>query len=214
MIRVRAYRFYVNIVIMSRIILASASPARKNLMKELKLAFSVHTSGFQENMNAYKNSSKLAKHLAEGKATFIAHKFPDCIIIGADTFITVGTGRSLEKICKPSTIKEAKIIIKKMSAQTIAVHSGIAVIKTDPRGKISKKIVEHVVTKLTIKKMSSAEIHGLAHQKDALQISGAFSIEGAGGKMVEKIDGDYNNVIGLPLFMLRKMLKKIGVKFG
>ena len=59
--------------------------------------------------------------------------------------------------------------------------------------------------------MTQAEVALLANQKDALKISGAFGIEGVGGKMVEKIDGDYDNVIGLPIFMLKKMLKKVGV---
>ncbi len=58
-------------------------------------------------------------------------------------------------------------------------------------------------------KMTPQEISHLAHQEEALQISGAFSIEGEGGKMVQKIDGDYNNVIGLPLFQLKKMLKTV-----
>ena len=93
-----------------------------------------------------------------------------------------------------------------MSGKTIEVHSGIAVIQTDENGHIKTKTVEHVLTKLKIKKMSPQEINHLATQEEALQISGAFSIEGEGGKMVEKIDGDYNNVIGLPLFQLKKML--------
>ncbi len=191
-----------------KIILASQSKARKKLMEELNIPFECHTSGYEENMEAYENSAQLAKHLAEGKAVFIAHKFPDSIIIGADTFITIDK----EKIGKPATVKEAETIIEKMSGKTIEVHSGLAVIKTDAQGKIIKKTVEHVLTKLKIKSMSLAEIHSLAHQEEALQISGAFSIEGEGGKMVEKIDGDYNNVIGLPLFKLRQILQNFGLK--
>ena len=188
-----------------RIILATQSKARRKLMAELGVPFECHASGYKENMKAYKAPRTLAKHLALGKAEFIAHKFPNSIIIGADTFITIGS----TKIGKPSTITAAKSIIKKMSGKTISVHSGLAVIKTDTHGNIIKKIVEHVLTKLKIKKMSAQEISHLANQEEALQISGAFSIEGEGGKMVEKIDGDYNNVIGLPLFQLRKMLKQI-----
>ena len=190
---------------MIKIILASQSKARRSLMKELGVPFESHTSGYEENMKAYKSSKTLAKHLAQGKAEFIAHKFPDSIIIGADTFITIAK----EKIGKPATIKEAEKIISKMSGKTIQVHSGIAVIQTDSKGEIVKKTVDHVLTKLKIKKMSLQEIHHLATQEEALQISGAFSIEGEGGKMVEKIDGDYNNVIGLPLFRLREMLEDL-----
>jgi len=190
-----------------RIILASRSKARRKLMKELGIPFECHNSGYEENMEAHENPKILAKHLALGKAVYIAPKFPDSIIVGADTFITIDQ----EKIGKPSTVKEAKTIIKKMSGKTIEVHSGIAVIQTDKQGEITKKLVEHVLTKLKIKKMSGREIDSLAGHKEALQISGAFSIEGEGGKMVEKIDGDYNNVIGLPLFRLRKMMQFLGI---
>lgn len=190
-----------------KIILASQSKARRKLMEELGVPFECRVSGYEENMEKHENPKTLAKHLAEGKAAYIAHKFPDSFIIGADTFITI-LG---EKIGKPADVKEAENIIKKMSGKTIFVHSGIAVIGTDSAGKIEKKLVEHVLTKLKIKKMSLKEIHSLAHHEEALQISGAFSIEGEGGKMVEKIEGDYNNVIGLPLFRLRKMLELLKV---
>jgi septum formation protein len=190
-----------------KIILATQSKARRKLMEELGVPFECHVSGYEENMDEHENPRILAKHLAEGKAAYIAHKFPDSFIIGADTFITIDG----EKIGKPADVKEAETIIRKMSGKTIRVHSGIAVIRTDAAGKIEKKLVEYVLTKLKIKKMSLKEIHSLAHHEEALQISGAFSIEGEGGKMVEKIEGDYNNVIGLPLFRLRKMLELLKV---
>lgn len=190
-----------------KIILATQSKARRKLMEELGVPFECHVSGYEENMDEHENPRILAKHLAEGKAAYIAHKFPDSFIIGADTFITIQG----EKIGKPADVKEAETIIRKMSGKTIRVHSGIAVIRTDSAGKIEKKLVEYVLTKLKIKKMSLKEIHSLAHHEEALQISGAFSIEGEGGKMVEKIEGDYNNVIGLPLFRLRKMLELLKV---
>ncbi len=186
-----------------RIILASRSPARQKLMQELKLPFECYPSGYHEDMSAYKSPARLAKFLALGKAQFIAAKFPNAIIIGADTFITLGKN----KIGKPTSTTHAKRIIRSMSDKVIGVYSGIAVIKTDAKGTIIKELTSHVLTKLTIKKMTAAEIHTLATQKDALQISGAFGIEGEGGRMVTKITGDYNNVIGLPLFKLKELLK-------
>lgn len=184
------------------IILASQSKARRTLMKELGIPFECRTSGYEEDMAKYKNPGPLAKHLALEKARYIAHTCPDSIIIGADTFITVGR----TKVGKPATYPESEKIIRSMSGKTIQVHSGLAVISVDNKGNISKELVEHIVTKLKIKKMSPEEIHALAYHNEALQISGAFSIEGEGGKMVERIEGDFNNVIGLPLFRLRKML--------
>lgn len=205
---------------MLKIILASQSPARKKLLKKmlkpLGLKFQCCTSGYEEDMNSHKNPKKLATFLALQKAKFIAHKFPDSIIIGADTFITVNTkvGGVIRttKIGKPRTIAEAKKIIASMSGKTIGVHSGIAVIKTGAKNTVAsakQEFTAYDLTKLKIKKMSEAEINHLAHQKNALQISGAFSIEGAGGKMITRIVGDYNNVIGLPIYKLIPILKKI-----
>ncbi len=193
----------------SKIILASRSPARRELMKklaqEMRFTFECHTSDYPEDMRVYKQSWRLAKHLALGKARHVAEKFPDSVIVGADTFITCGQ----KKIGKPTSIEDAKRIIRSMSGKMIGVYSGLAVIQTDSRGNIIREKTAYALTKLRIKTMSPSEVDLLAHQKDALHISGAFSIEGEGGKMITKIDGDYDNVIGLPLFLLKKMLKSL-----
>jgi septum formation protein len=193
-----------------RIILASRSPARRALMKELGVPFECHSTEIFEDMEARRDPVELAMHLASQKARAAAIKFPDSIIIGVDTFIVIG----LEKIGKPATVKEAKKIISSMNDKSIDVISGMAVMKTDSRGLKIKEFITNAVTTLKIKKMTAAEIDFLANHEEALQISGAFSIEGEGGKMVEKIDGDFNNVIGLPLFQLREILPKLGVKLA
>jgi len=177
-------------------------------MKELGIPFECHSTEIFEDMNAKKDPTELAMHLASQKAEAAATKFPSAIVIGVDTFIVIGK----EKIGKPATIEEAKKIIAKMSGNTIKVISGMAVLKTDKKGKKIKEYITNAVTSLKIKKMTEQEINKLAHHKEALQISGAFSIEGEGGKMVEQIQGDYNNVIGLPLFQLREILPKFGIK--
>lgn len=200
-----------------QIILASQSIGRKRLLKQVGIVFKSHSSGYDEDMSAYKSPKKLATFLALGKAAFITSKFPNCIIIGADTFITLGRA----KIGKPKSIPNAHKIISSMSGKTIQVHSGVAVLRTNAQGEIIKTVTEHVVTKLKIKTMSPQEIQLLATQKNVLKISGAFSIEGPGGKMIQKIDGKpfnsqqpkptnaYSNVIGLPTSTLQKMLKKV-----
>ena len=188
-----------------QIVLASASLARRQLMKKLHKPFTWCTSDFDEDMLSHGHPRKLATHLALGKALTVAPKWPNAIIIGADTFIMVGT----KKIGKPKNIKEAQQIIGSMSGKTIRVYTGLAILKTDINGKVMRKRTSCVLTKLKIKKMTRAEIDLLASAPEALKISGAFSIEGSGGKMIKKIDGDYDNVIGLPMFKVKEMLKNI-----
>jgi septum formation protein len=190
-----------------RIILASRSPARRKLMAELGIPFECHASEIFEDMELIKDSKLLAMHLATQKAEAVCAKYPNSIIIGVDTFIIIGR----EKIGKPDSIKEAKRIIKKMSGKKIKVISGIAVLKTNSKGEKEKELVSNAVTLLKIKKMTRQEILFLANHEQALQISGGFSIEGEGGKMVEEIEGDFNNVIGLPLAQLKEMLEQLGV---
>lgn len=188
-----------------KLILASRSPARRELMKELGMPFLALASDYHEDMRAYKAQWRLAEFLALGKALHVAGKHPGAVIIGADTFITC-RGKN---IGKPVSIADAKRLIRYMSGHIIKVYTGVAVIQTDARGNVVKKITDYAVTDLTIKKMSVSEVNLLACQKDALHISGAFSIEGEGGKMITKIRGDYNNVIGLPVFLLKRMLKRL-----
>ncbi len=171
-------------------------------MKKLDVTFQCHVSGYHEDMHAYKHAWRLARHLALGKARYVALKFPSSLIIGADTFITCDG----KKIGKPKSVIDAKRIIRSMSGRVIGVYSGVAVVKTDAKGDIIMEDSRHALTRLHIKNMSRADIDILAHQKNALKISGAFSIEGEGGKMITKIEGDYDNVIGLPIFLLKKML--------
>lgn len=172
-------------------------------------------SGYHEDMRAYTQSWRLAQHLALGKARWMvtegATQFANAMIVGADTFITCGRDvhGGEKKIGKPKSVQDAKRLIRMMSGRVIGVYSGVAVVQTDARGTIVREEVTHALTRLHIKKMSPEEVNLLAHQKDALQISGAFSIEGEGGKMITKIDGDYDNVIGLPIFLLEKMLVRL-----
>ncbi len=191
----------------SRIILATQSTARCELMKKLSVTFETCVSGYHEDMNAYKSSWRLAQFLALGKARYVAKKFPSSLIIGADTFITCDGG----KIGKPTSITDAKRIIRSMSGRVIGVYSGVAVVQTNSKGEVIQEEAQYALTRLHIKKMNAQEVDLLAYQKNALKISGAFSIEGEGGKMITKIDGDYDNVIGLPLFLLGPMLRRFGV---
>jgi len=187
------------------IILASRSPARKNLMKELEVPFECHTSNYEEDMTLFKDPKKLSIHLASEKARFIAHKFPDSIIIGADTFGSIGN----QILGKPSSKEEAYQMIKQMSENTVNVHTGLVVIRTDSQGEIKKELASHTLTKLTFIKLSDKNIKDIIEKDDVLNVAGAITIEGESGKYVDTIEGDYHNVIGLPLFQLKEMLAVI-----
>jgi len=177
-------------------------------MDALKIRYHCHKSDIFEDMQAYKDPIKLCIHLATQKAAHIAPHYPEALIIGVDTFILIGK----EKIIKAKTIREAENILRKMSGSTIEVISGLAVLKTNQQAKIADKHISHAVTSLKIKTLTKVEINYFARREEALKISGVFGIEGEGGRLVREINGDFNNVVGIPIFQLKEVLKKYGVE--
>lgn len=190
-----------------KLVLASASPARRELLKKLGLPFECHTSGYEENMNISRSPAKVAKILALEKGRFIAHKFSQSIIISADTFVMIGE----EKLGKPRTIEEAGNMIQMSSNQIMKVYTGVALIKVDGHSKIIDEFIDHTVTKVEFAEIKEKDIQRLLEEPQVLQCSGGFSIEGLGGSFVKRIEGNYDSVIGLPLYIVREVLEKWGV---
>lgn len=188
-----------------RIILASRSPARKKLMRELDIPFECHTSDYEEDMKKYKDPKKLATFLAHQKGKHISHKFPSSIIISADTFGVIDG----QLMGKPKTHREAEQMIKQMSENEIFVHTGLALIKTDQHGRTERELITHTVTKLTFIKLTPENIEDIIKKDDVLNVAGALTIEGESGKYVDTIEGDFHNVMGMPLFQLKAMLEEI-----
>ncbi len=185
--------------------MASRSPARKKLMKELNISFECHSTDYEEDMGRYKDPKKLATFLAHQKGKHIAHKFPSSIIISADTFEVIDD----QLMGKPKTHREAEEMIKRMSENEVFVHTGLAVIKTDKKGETERELITHTVTKLTFVKLTPKNIEDIIQNDDVLNVAGALTIEGESGKYVDTIEGDFHNVVGMPLFQLKQMMEEI-----
>jgi septum formation protein len=188
---------------MKSIILASTSPRRKELMEKLGLEFQTVSSDYEENMDSKLEPLELAKTLSAGKAEAVASQYPDHIIIGADTFIALDN----KLLGKPHTEIKAAEMLKHISGKPISVITGFTIIDTSKNKKISKAIE----TKVYIKDLSDEEITSYVKTKEPLDKAGAFGIQGIGAVIVRKIDGDFFNVMGLPLFDLSESLKEFGV---
>jgi len=189
---------------MKTIILASASPRRKELLAKIGLKFKVEPSNYEENLLSAPEPHELARKISLDKAESVAVKHKNAIIIAADTFIILG-GRILGK---PHTAKEARQMLEAISGKSHSVITGFTIIDTDNHKTLSKS----VETKVYIRKLTPAEIASYVKSKEPLDKAGAYAIQGLGAVFVAKIDGDYFNVIGLPLSALTKALKEFGVK--
>jgi septum formation protein len=188
---------------MRKIILASASPRRKEILRETGLNFSTCTSDYKEDINLSLKPRALAKFLSRKKAETVAHKYKNAIIIAADTFI-VFKNRLLGK---PHTDKEAEKMLHMLNGKAHSVITGFTIMDT-----ASKKILSRSVeTKVYFKKLGRKEINAYVRSKEPLDKAGAYAIQGLGSVFIERIDGDFLNVVGLPLRALTESLKKFGI---
>ncbi|MBF0331359.1 MAG: septum formation protein Maf [Candidatus Omnitrophica bacterium] len=189
---------------MKKIILASGSAQRKNLMKLLKLPFVIRRSGAEEIMKIKTNVADLVKENAFIKALDVAEETKeDAIVIGADTVVYVKG----KLVLKPKDLKEAKKNLKELMSSPHWVYTGVALIDTST----GKSLVDYEKTKIFMTKLNDDEIDRYHQEVPPMDKAGGFDIEGRGGLFIPRIEGCYFNVVGLPLAKLAQMLKKFGV---
>lgn len=189
---------------MRKIILASASPRRRQLLKQLGLQFEVIPSDLEEKFNPRLGPRNQVELLAKQKAEAVASKFENAIIIAADTLVVLGN----EIIGKPKDKNEAKRMLKKLRGREHSVVTGFVLIDTAT----SRMIIKSVETRVWFKKFSISEMHAYIKTGEPFDKAGGYGNMGLGTLFVEKIEGDYSGSIGLPLFILGKELRKLGVE--
>jgi septum formation protein len=188
---------------MKTIILASASPRRKELLEKIGLKFEVDASGCEEEINTGLDPSELVRQLAIKKAKSVAARHKNALIIAADTIGVMG-----DKILgKPHTENEACKMLQEISGKCHLVITGFSILDTT-----TNKIVTGISnTRVYIKKLTRQEIDAYVKTGEPLDKAGAYAIQGIGAVIVEKIEGDYYNVMGLPLHALTEALKEFGI---
>jgi septum formation protein len=189
---------------MKKIILASQSPRRKQLLEQIGLKFEIDSSNYEEDMTLKMEPRKLAEHLSLGKAEDVAQRHKDSIIISADTIVAVDN----EVFGKPKTPARAKYMLKKFSGKAHSVITGFTIIDTGT----NKQITKSVETKVYFKNLSEQEIDLYVATGEPLDKGGGYAIQGKAALFVEKIEGDYFNIVGLPILVLTEELKKFCVK--
>ncbi|MAL17580.1 MAG: septum formation inhibitor Maf [Balneola sp.] len=188
---------------MPRIILASQSPRRKRLLEQIGLDFEVHPSNVDE-VSSEQEPSLLVEDLALQKANDVAHSFPDSLIIGSDTLVVLNN----EVIGKPRDEDEAAEFLLNLSDTTHLVLTGVAFVKTNKNGQIEGSKTFHEQTKVTFSTLAEEEIRAYAKSGNPLDKAGAYGIQDdLGALFVEKIEGDYYNVVGFPLNRFYREMK-------
>jgi len=186
-----------------KIILASKSPRRKQLLEQIGLEFEIRESEYEEDMEAMSDPYKLVKFLALKKCEDVAKYYDDAIIIAADTFIIFDN----KFIGKPKDINDARKILKSFSGKEHEVVSGLAIIDTK-----SKKIInDYNIGGVKFRVLGDEEIDSYLKTGDALDKAGAYAIQEESAVFIESVSGDYYSIVGLPLYKLYLALKEMGV---
>ena len=188
---------------MKKIVLASGSPRRKALLEQICLEFTIDTCVREETGFTGWEPHRLALEISLKKAQSVVGRYPDAVIIAADTFGVI-EGRI---IGKPHSESDARAMLASLSGKTHTVITGFTVLDTLTR----KTVSQSVETAVHMKRITGEEIEAYVKTGEPLDKAGAYAIQGLGAVLVDKIEGDYFNVMGLPLCALAEVLKGFGV---
>ncbi len=190
---------------MKKLILASASPRRKQLLKQVGLDFEVLASNIDEKLNPRFKPLHQVEVLSQQKAEATAQmkEAKNAVILAADSMVAVDD----EIMGKPKNEKDAKRMLRKLSGTTHSIVTGFTILDTATK----KHVTKSVETKVWFKKLSPQEISAYVKTGEPMDKAGAYAIQDIGSIFVERIEGDYQGAVGLPLFAVAKELKKFGI---
>jgi septum formation protein len=187
-----------NSAIGPKLILASQSPRRRNLLEQAGIEFSVIPSSFDENSVKLSSPDVYVRQLAEGKAGDIADQYPDSWVIGADTIVFIDD----TILGKPGSKSEARTMLKNLDGKTHQVLTGYCLCCQ----KLDRFFSESVKTDVCFKTLTDKEIDWYINSGEPFGKAGAYAIQGIGAFLVKRIDGSYTNVVGLPVCEVIELL--------
>lgn len=187
-------------MIMERIVLASGSPRRREIMEKYNIDLIVEKSNVDENINRGETPEQVSMTLSLIKALDVSNRFPKDIVIGADTIVVVD-GKILGK---PKGKEDAYDMLNMLSGRIHEVITGVALIKAD----MNIKIIDYEKTRVKFRKLTDDMIYRYIGTNEPFDKAGAYAIQGVGQILVENIDGCFFNVVGLPLTKIDKLLSK------
>ena len=189
----------------THIVLASASPRRKFLLGQINLSFTIQPSEVEEVLHPGQPAEAVAMQLADQKATDVSDDHSDAIIIGADTVVVLDG----QLLGKPDDAEEAFSMLKSLSGRTHEVFTGVALIRTDEDKKIVDRSLFHARTEVTFDVLDDQEIIDYIQTGSPNDKAGAYGIQDDWGSVfVNEIHGDYYNVVGFPLNLFYRKMKK------
>src|SRR5208337_3321369 len=190
-----------------RLILASASPRRRELLRNAGFEFDVLASHIVENIQRGERPEEFARRAAREKAMQIAASSPrGSFVLGADTVVVIDG----ETLGKPSDLEDAARMLRLLSGRTHQVHTGICLVRAPDE----IEALQHATTLVTFRELDEEEIRHYVESGEPLDKAGAYAVQGLASKFVTRISGCYSNVVGLPVArvygIIRPLMKAEG----
>ncbi|WP_195937718.1 Maf family protein [Romboutsia sp. 1001713B170131_170501_G6] len=182
------------------IILASASPRRKEILENINVKFDIVKSDIDEVILEDELPPQVVMRLAFEKSMDVAKSNQESLVIGADTIVVFNN----KVLGKPKDKEDARNTIRLLSGNTHEVITGISLINLSA----NKKIIDYVVSRVKFKDLSEYDINDYINTGESLDKAGAYGIQGYGSLLIEEIQGDYFNIVGLPISKLSDLVKK------
>ena len=186
-----------------RVVLASSSPRRRELLTLIGIPHTVSPADIDETPFAGEQPQPHAERLARGKATVVAAREPNALIVAADTIVVVDG----DILGKPRDEAEAARMLRRLSGRDHIVMTGVA---AQWRGRIRSDVVQVGVT---FRSLSDDDIARYIRTGEPMDKAGAYGIQGYGATIVDRVDGDYFAVMGLPLNRLVRLLEELGLEY-
>lgn len=188
---------------MKKLILASQSPRRRQLLEQVGIVFDVFPSDIEEILKPGLTPLEQVEELSKQKAKAAGKKFTNAIILAADTMVVLGN----EMLGKPKDAKDAKAMLQKLSGTTHSIVTGFTLMDTDTHELATKS----TDTKIWFREISDEEIERFIEREKPFDKAGAYAIHELAAIFVKRIEGDYPGAVGLPIYTLAKELKKFGI---
>jgi septum formation protein len=186
-----------------RLILASTSPRRQELLTLLGLPFDIVAPPFIEQVMPDVPAEQQAVEFATGKARSCLECRADALILGSDTLISLGS----EVLGKPADLTEAEAMLRRLAGHTHKIYTAVALVGPEPE----RCEVRLSTVLVTMKPLNEGAVTSYLRTGDSLGKAGAYSIQGGGAALIEQIEGDYTAAVGLPLRMVAEMLHGHGM---
>ena len=190
------------------LILASSSPRRQELLRQAGISFQVHAAHINEDQLAAEKPSEYALRLAREKAQAVAAHYPQSYVLGADTIVVVDG----EVLGKPIDHADAARMLRRLSGRSHEVTTAVSLVAPDAVAPDARTQTRACTTKVYFRELTEDEIQQYVASGEPMDKAGAYAIQGGASRWTDRIEGEWSNVVGLPLSLVTDLLRTNGLK--